>query len=200
MMKKRGIYIASGGVAMVVVSFAVAMSIVNETGSLDGEFSLPDILEGMFDQVSEKTQISPGESVSFPFDASEDTEMLLWGIQILDYQSGDSISISISNIYGDDFGKFSSSQPAVFETMQVEKADTYSFNVENTGPRSITTVMMFTKNPEDSDKFSDPNSPLSKTLMPLAVSGILLFVGIAIIVVGVVILVIDYRKKQSEFV
>ena len=109
MMKKRGIYIAAGGVAMVVVSFAVAMSIVNETGSLDGEFSLPDILEGMFDQVSEKTQISPGESVSFLFDASEDTEMLLWGIQILDYQSGDSISISISNIYGDDFGKFSSS-------------------------------------------------------------------------------------------
>lgn len=200
MMKKRGIYIAAGGVAMVVVSFAVAMSIVNETGSLDGEFSLPDILEGMFDQVSEKTQISSGESVSFPFDASEDTKMLLWGIQILDYQSGDSISISISNIYGDDFGEFSSNQPAVFETMQVEKADTYSFNVENTGPRSITTVMMFTKNPEDSDKFSDPNSPLSKTLMPLAVSGILLFVGIVIIVVGVIILIIDYRKKQSEFV
>jgi hypothetical protein len=200
MIKKRGIYIACGGVAMVVASFAVAMSIVSETGSLDGEFSLPDILEGMFDQVSERASINPGESVSFSFDALEDTKMLLWGIQILDYQSGDSISVSISNIYGDDFGKFSSNQPAMFETMQVEKTDTYSFNVENTGSRSITTVMMFAKNPEDSDKFSDPNSPLSKTLVPLAISGILLFVGIVIIVVGVVILIIDYRKKQSEFV
>jgi hypothetical protein len=59
---------------------------------------------------------------------------------------------------------------------------------------------MFTKNPEDSDKFSDPNSPLSKTLIPLAISGILLIVGIVIIIAGVVILIIDYRKKESEFV
>jgi hypothetical protein len=185
---------------MIIVSFVVATSIVSETDSLDGGFSLPDILEGMFDQVSEKTQIGPGESASFSFDASEDTKMLLWGIQILNYQSGDSISVSISNIYGDDFGKFSSNQPAVFETMSVEKTDTYHFNVENTGTRTITAVMMFTKNPEDSDKFSDPNSPLSKTLIPLAISGILLIVGIVIIIAGVVILIIDYRKKESEFV
>jgi hypothetical protein len=200
MIKKRGIYISAGGVAMVIISFAVAMSIVSEAGSLEGEFSLPDILEGMFDQVSEKIQISPGESASFSFDVSEDTKTLLWGTQILDYQSGDSISISISNIYGDDFGKFSSNQPALFETMQVEKTDSYNFNVENTGSRSITTVMMFTKNPDDSTKFSDPNSPLSRTLVPLAVSGILLFIGIAVIVAGVIILIIDYKKKQSEFV
>jgi hypothetical protein len=36
--------------------------------------------------------------------------------------------------------------------------------------------------------------------VPLAVSGILLFVGIAVLVVGLVILVIDYRKKQSGMV
>jgi hypothetical protein len=82
----------------------------------------------------------------------------------------------------------------------VEKTDSYNFNVENTGARSITTVMMFTKNPENSAKFSDPDSPLSKTLVPLAISGIFLFVGIVVILVGVVILIIDYRKKQSEFV
>lgn len=201
MMKKRGIYIAAGGVVMMVASFAVAMSIIDETGSLDGGFSLPDILEGMFDQVSEKTQINPGESVSFTFDASTGTTMLLWGIQVLDYQSGDEVSVSISNIYGDDFGSFSSDQPALFETMKIEKSDIYSFNVENKGARQITAVMMFTTNPEDSEKFSDPNSPLSKTLVPLAVSGIMLVVGILVVIIGVIIIIIDYRKKRySEFI
>ncbi len=201
MMKKRGIYVTAGGIAMVVISFAVAMSIIDETGSLEGEFSLPDILEGMFDKVSEKTQINPGESMSFTFDASIGTTMLFWGIQVLDYQSGDEISISVSNIYGDDLGSFSSNQPALFETMRIEKSDTYNFNVENNGARQITAVMMFTENPEDSEKFSDPSSPLSKTLVPLAVSGILLVVGILVVIVGVVIIIIDYRKKRySEFI
>ncbi|MGQ0772181.1 MAG: hypothetical protein ACT4NT_05360 [Nitrososphaerota archaeon] len=201
MMKKRGIYVTAGGMIMMIASFAVAMSIIDETGSLEGEFSLPDILEGMFDQVSEKTQINPGESASFTFDASTDTTMLFWGIQILDYQSGDEVSVSISNIYGDDLGIFISDQPALFETMKIDKSDIYNFNVENKGTRQITAVMMFTKNPENSEKFSDPNSPLSKTLVPLAISGILLVVGILVVIVGVIIIIIDYRKKRySEFI
>ncbi len=200
MIRKRGIYVIAGGAAMLAVSFAVVSSIIAETGSLEGEFSLADILEEMFDEVSDRTQIGPGMTASFSFDASTDTAMFLWGIQILDYQSQDAVDISISNIYGDDFGKFSSDQPALFETMKVEKSDIYNFNVENKGTRPITVVMMFVKNPDDSEKFTDPNSPLSKTLMPLAVSGILLFVGIAVVVIGIIILIIDYRKKQSGFV
>ncbi len=200
MMRKRGIYVVAGGTAMLAVSIAVMTSIISQTGSLDEGFSLPDILEGMFDEVSEKMQIGPGETASFPFDASTDTTMILWGVQILDYQSDDAIEISISNIYGDDFGKFSSDQPALFKTMVVEKGDIYSFNVENKGARPITAVMMFVKNPDDSEKFTDPNSPLSKTLVPLAVSGIFLFVGIAVVIIGLVILIMDYRKKQSGWV
>jgi hypothetical protein len=199
-MRKRGIYVIAGGAAMLVVSLAVAASIITETGSLEGEFSLPDVLEGMFDEVTDRTQISPGQMASFSFDASTGTTMLLWGIQILDYQGGDAVEISISNIYGDNFGKFSSKQPALFETMVVEKGDIYSFNIENKGARPITVVMMFTKNPDESERFSDPNSPLSRTLVPLAVSGMLLIIGIIIIIAGVVILIIDYRKKQSEFI
>ena len=200
MLRKRGIYIAAGGVAMLVMSLAVMTSIIGHTGSLEEGFSLPEILEGMFDEVSERTQISPGQTESFSFDASTGITMMLWGIQILDYQSDDSVDVSISNIYGDDFGKFSSNQPALFETMNVEKSEIYSFNVKNTGSRPITVVMMFVKNPDESEKFSDPNSPLSKTLMPLAVSGVLLFVGVVVVIVGVVILIIDYRKKQSGLV
>lgn len=198
-MKKRGIYIAVGGIVMIVVSFAVATSIINESGATSDDFSLPDILEGMFDEVSERTRIDDGGSASFSFDASVDTTSLLWGLQILDYQSGDAVDVTISNIYGDDFGTFSSNQPIIFETMRVEKSDIYNFNVENKGTREITIVMMFTKNPDESERLSDPNSPLSKMLVPLAISGILLFVGIAVIVIGVIITIVDYRKKQSEF-
>jgi hypothetical protein len=199
-MKKRGVYIAGGGVAMMIISFAVATSIISDSGVMSGQFSLPDLLQGMFDQVSDRAQIEAGGSFSFSFDASMGTEVLLWGIQILDYESGDVADITISNIYGDEFGKFRLNQPAMFETMRIEKSDIYNFNVENKGTRQITTVMMFIKNPEESERLVDPNSPLSKTLVPLAISGIMLFVGIAVVVAGVIIVIIDYRKKQSELI
>jgi hypothetical protein len=197
-MQKRGIYVSLGGVALLVISFAIAMSLVSNTGFPDSEFALSEIMEGMFDEVSERTQIEPGQTGAFSFDASSDTDSLFWGIQIMDYQSQDSVSISISNIYGDDLGTFTSDQPALFETMKIAQPDIYSFNVKNTGQRPINVIMMFTKNPETSEKFSDPNSPLAKTLVPLAMSGIFLLIGIIIIIVGVVIIIIDYRKKQNS--
>lgn len=199
-MKKRGLYIAGGGGAMIIISFVVATSIIHESGTTGGQFSLPDLLQGMFDEVSDEVYIRPGESFSFSFDASTDTQALLWGIQILNYERGDVAEITITNIYGDEFGKFRLNQPVMFETMKIEKNDIYNFNVENTGSRQITAVMMFTKNPEESERLVDPNSPLSKTLVPLAISGIMLFVGIAVAVVGVIVLIVDYRKKQSELI
>ncbi|WP_100182437.1 hypothetical protein [Candidatus Nitrosotenuis aquarius] len=198
-MQKRGIYISVGGVSLVVISFAVAMSLVSSTGFPDSEFAISDMMEGMFDEVTDRTQIEPGETGTFSFDASSGVDSVFWGIQIMDFQSGDSVSISISNIYGDDLGTFQSDQPALFETMKIENPDIYSFHVKNTGPRPINTMMMFTKNPETSEKFSDPDSPLVKTLVPLAISGILLMIGIIVIIIGVIILVIDYRKKSSRF-
>jgi hypothetical protein len=197
-MKKRGIYVSLGGVGLVIISFAIAMSLVSNTGFPDSEFALSEIMEGMFDEVSDRTQIEPGQTGAFSFDASTGVDSVFWGIQIMDYQSKDSVSISISNIYGDDLGTFESNQPALFETMKIEQPDIYNFNVKNTGERPINVMMMFTKNPETSKKFSDPNSPLAKTLVPLAVSGIFLLIGIVIIIIGVVIIIIDYRKKQNS--
>jgi hypothetical protein len=198
LIKRRGIYIAIGGIALVVVSFGIVMSIVGEFGSLESEFSLPEFLEGMFDQVSEKTQIMPGEAASFSFDVTDSTSVL-WGMQIFEHQRGDSVVVSISNIFGDDFGTYEVDQATFFETMKIEKSDNYNFNVKNTGTRPINIVMMFTKNPDDSQAFSDPDSPISKTIVPLAVSGILFIVGIIVLVAGIVIVVFDYRKKRAEF-
>lgn len=183
---------------MVIASFVVAMSLVSNGNFTNSEFSLPEMMEGMFDKVTDTTQIEPGETGTFSFAADSDVKSLFWGVQIIDYQSNDSVSVLISNIYGDDFGEFDSKQPAFFENMNIEKPDNYNFNVKNTGQRPINVVMMFTKNPDTSDKFSNPNSPLAKKLVPLAISGILLMAGIIVIIIGIIILVIDYRKKQNS--
>lgn len=196
-MKKRGIIVCVAGVSMIVASFAIAISILQQNG-LEEDFSLPELLDGMFDETTENTMIAAGDSASFSFDATAGTTQILWGLQILDYQSNDAVAVSISNIYGDDFGSFASNQPAFFETMDIEKSDILNFMVENKGQRTITVVMMFTKNPEDSDKLADPNSPLNRMLVPLASVAFLLIIGIIVIIVGAVITIIDYKKRHSS--
>ena len=197
-MKKRGVIISLAGIAMLIISFSIAISILQSSGMSGDEFSLSDVLKDAFDQVSDKTQIQPGETSFFSFDASEGTKTLLWGLQILDSEIGDGVLISISNIYGDDFGTFTSNQPIFFETLEITKADVYNFNVKNKGTRSVTIVMMFTKNPDDSNLAIDPSSPLGKSILPLAVSGTFFIVGIITTIAGIIIIIVDYRKNRSS--
>ncbi|WKT57104.1 hypothetical protein QVH35_06495 [Candidatus Nitrosotenuis chungbukensis] len=167
-MKKRGIIVSLAGIAMLTVSFSIAISILESSGMTGDEFLLPDVLKDAFDQVSEKTQIQPGDTAYFSFDASGDARMLMWGFQVIDPQMDESLAISISNIYGDDFGKFTTSQPVFFETLEITRSDVYNFNVENKGGNPVTLVMMFAENPDDSESVINPNSPLGKSLLPLA--------------------------------
>ena len=69
----------------------------------------------------------------------------------------------------------------------------------STGTKPINVVMMFTKNPDKSERFSNPDSPLTKKLLPLALSGVLLMAGIIAVIAGVIILVIDRKKQNSRF-
>ncbi len=197
-MKKRGMIVSLAGVAMLIISFSIAISVLQSSGMSDGEFLLPDVLKDVFDQVSDKTQIQPGETTFFSFDASDGTKTLLWGIQVMDPQMGGDISISISNIYGDDFGKFKSNQPVFFETLDITKPDVYNFNVENKGDKPVTIVMMFTKNPDDSKSVINPNSQFGKFLLPLAASGTFFIAGIVTTMVGIIIIIVDYRKNRSS--
>lgn len=198
-MYKKGLYITIGGISTIIISFAFAISLVTDIQSENSEFIMSDIFPKMFDEVSEKTTIEPGETKIFSFDPSNETNSIFWGIQIIDYKFNDALSILITNIYGDNLGQFKSDQQTLFETIKVDNAEVYNFNVQNTGTRTINVVMMFTKNPESSEKFSNPDSPLVKTLVPLAVSGIALIIGVLTTIVGIIILIIDYRKKTSRF-
>ena len=72
-----------------------------------------------------------------------------------------------------------------------------NFEIQNIGSRGITIVTMFSENPENSDVFSNSNSPLNEMIFPLMVSGMLLIFGIITLLLGIVILLVDLKNYQS---
>ena len=159
---------------------------------------IPSIFEGMFDQVSDKITILPGESSYYSYGTKSSNIPLLWGSQITDYQKGDKLSISISNIYGDNYGNFPQDNSILFEMLEIKKPDILNFEIKNDGSRVVNLVLMISEDPDNSDAFSNPNSPLKNTILPLVVSGVLLIFGIIILLVGVVLYLIDWKNIQNN--
>ncbi|MBI3842348.1 MAG: hypothetical protein HY295_04290 [Thaumarchaeota archaeon] len=197
-MIKRGYLILIIGAVLIGSSFVIAFSILPDVqSSIESGKFLPS-LESMFDSVSEKTQILPGDSYSFPYTSKTSQVGLMWGLKIMDYEQMDRISVSISNIFGDDLGKFESSDSVLIETFKIPKVDTYNFNVLNEGKRPISVIMMFTENPEHSETMANQNLPFFKNLIPLAVSGFLLIIGIIVLFVGTILSILDWRKGKNQ--
>lgn len=197
-MIRRGYLILIIGAALIASSFAVAFSVLPEVqSSIESGKFIPS-LESMFDSVSEKTQILPVDSYSFPYTTKTSQAGLMWGLKISDYQQGDRVSVSISNIFGDDLGKFKSSDSVLIETFKIPKVDTYNFNVLNEGKRPISVIIMFTENLEHSEAMAKQDSPFFKNLVPLAVSGFLLIIGIIVLFVGVLLSILDWRKGKNQ--
>ena len=198
-MKKRGPIVGFIGVVITMAAFLTILSLVPGVGpTVNGELFIPNILEGMFNEVSDEIQIYPGEINTFSYASSVSEIPLLWGLQITDYREGDTFTVSVSNIYGDAFGTFEQSGPVLFDMFVVPNSDTISFQVQNTGDRPINVMMMFVEDPDNSEALSDPNSPLMSTLIPLAISGILLIVGIIVIIAGAIITLVDWRKTKDQ--
>ena len=197
-MIRRGYLILIIGAALIASSFAVAFSVLPEVqSSIESGKFIPS-LESMFDSISEKTQILPGDSYSFPYTTKTSQTGLMWGLKITDYQQEDRVSVSISNIFGDDLGKFKSSDSVLIETFKIPKVDTYNFNVLNEGKRSISVIAMFAENPEQSGAMAKQDSPFFKNLIPLAVSGFLLIIGIIVLFVGALLSILDWRKGKNQ--
>ena len=198
-MKKRGPTVGFIGAAITMGAFLAVLSIVPGVGpTVNGELFLPNLLDGMFNEVSDEIQIYPGESNTFSYTSSVSEIPLLWGLQITDYQEGDTFVVTVSNIYGDTFGTFEQSGPVLFDMFVVPNSDTISFQVQNTGDRQINVMMMFVEDPDNSEALSNPNSPLMLTLIPLAISGILLIVGVVVIIAGAIITLLDWRKTKNQ--
>ena len=198
-MKKRGPIIGIIGLILVIGSLSVMFSVFPASYiTSSDESSIPSMFEGMFSQVSDNIQISPGESGYFSYSTESSNVPLLWGVQIIDYHDGDKLSISISNIYGDEYGVFSQDGPIIFETLEITKSDTLNFEIQNQGSRTINAVVMLSEDPDNSDALSNPNSPFMNKILPLAISGILIILGIIMLLIGVIISLVDWKNIQNN--
>ncbi|MDH3279367.1 MAG: hypothetical protein OEL84_11550 [Nitrosopumilus sp.] len=195
-MKKRGPIISIIGLILVAISLSIASSIVpNNISEINNFFDL--LFEGMFDEISNEIQILPDDSAYFSHSISS-SDVLLWGIRIIDYQPGDKLSINISNIYGDDYGVFLQNEPVLFEMLKIAQSDTVNLEVKNIGTRNVDVVAMFSEDPENSDPLSNADSSTMNVVLVLALSGFLLILGIIISVIGTIVLLIDLKNNQNN--
>ena len=194
-MNKRGPLIAIVGFTMIFVSLITAISVVPSNIHESDTLLISSLFEGIFDDVSEPFSITPGDVVYTSYSTYVSDIPLLWGIQIIDYQNGDKLSVSIENIFGDSYGTYVQSDSVLFERISVQQSDTINFEIKNTGSREIDFVIMFAEDPDNSDVFSNTDSSIMDMVVPLMVSGFLLILGIIIVLIGIIIILIDLKNS-----
>tara|TARA_B110000467_G_C18112899_1_gene363507 strand:- start:48 stop:653 length:606 start_codon:yes stop_codon:yes gene_type:complete len=197
-MNKRGTIILLVGLTMIMVSLLIAISAVPSNISESDTFLVSSLFEGMFDDVSEYYQIMPGNIIYASYSTSVSDVPLLWGTQIIDYQYGDGLSISVSNIFGDSYGEFIQDDSILFNMISIQQSDTLDFQIKNIGTRTIDVVVMFSEDPENSNAISNPNSSMMDMVSSLMISGFLIILGIIITIVGIIITIIDLKNKLEN--
>ena len=197
-MNKRGPLISFAGSFLIMISFVVAVSAVPADVPNSESLLISSLFEGMFDDVSEPFQIMPGNMVYTSFSTFISDVPVLWGIQILDYQNGDKLSITISNIFGDSYGEYVQSDSVYFETIFVEQSDTLNFEIENIGTGTVDVIIMFSEDPENSDGISNTNSSMMDMVLPLMISGFLIIIGTIILIIGIIFTIFDLKNKLEN--
>ena len=197
-MNKRGLIITIVGLVLVGVSLTVASSAIPSNVTGPNDLSMVAMFDGMFDEVTDELQIMPGEIAYVSYGTSSYSSPLLWGIQLTEYETGDMLSITISNIFGDNYGEYFQSEPILFEMMETVESDTINFEIKNIGQNSVYVIVMFSEDPENSDALSNPNSPLMNMVLPLLISGFLLILGIIISIIGVIIILVDLKNNLDN--
>ena len=186
------------GAALLLVAFLVSYSIMERAGTgLAGNSFLPSP-ENMFDKVSEKVELQPGESYSFSHTTSVSQVPLMWGLYVTDYRQGDSASVRITDMMGDNMGSYNETDPILIKSFTIPKVDTYSFKVRNTGSLPMNVEMLFTEDPAKSRALTDPNSPFNRNIVPLAAAGFMLIIGIIVMIGGTILAVMDWRKSRNQ--
>ena len=66
------------------------------------------------------------------------------------------------------------------------------------GEGDVTIITMFSEDPENSESFTNPDSPVMSMVVPLMVSGILLILGIIITIIGVIVLLVDLKNNYDN--
>ena len=197
-MKKRGLFIMVVGLMLIGISLSIATSIIPSTITGPNDLSMAAMFEEMFDEITTEIQIMPGEFAYVSYDASIYNAPLLWGIQLTEYETGDKLSIKISNVFGDSYGEYVQSEPILFEMLEIVESDTLNFEIKNIGQNTVHVIVMFSEDPENSDALSNPNSPLMNMVLPLLISGFLLILGIIISIIGTIIILVDLKNNLDN--
>ena len=114
---------------------------------------------------------------------------------------GEGAGRPLPNICGDNFGKYEQNEPVAFEIFKIPKSDIYNFMVTNTEKRPLSVVMMFSEDPNNSQAMTNPNSPFMKTLLPLAISGIMVISGVVALGAGVILTIVDWKRgPKSKYI
>ena len=198
-MQKRGLIICMAGLVMILISFGIAQSLL-PTGNptMSSELLVPTLLEGMFDQITEEVVIFPTDSHVFSFSTTTFDVPLLWGSQITDFQNGDRLSIMVSDSIGKNYGIYQQNGPITFELFMISDNEIYNFEIQNNGDRPVSVIMMFSEDPDNSPSMTDPNSALMNTIFPLAISGILIMLGLVLVTIGIALSIYDWRKVSNR--
>jgi hypothetical protein len=197
-MNKRGLIITIVGLVLIGISLTIASSAIPSDVTGPNDLSMAAMFDGMFDEVTDELQIVPGESAYVSFGTSSYSSPLLWGIQLIEYETGDVLSITISNIFGDSYGEYVQSEPILFEMIETVESDTINFEIKNIGQNTVHVIVMFSEDPENSDALSNPNSPLMNMVLPLLISGLLLILGIIISIIGTIIILVDLKNNLDN--
>ena len=197
-MNKRGPVITFVGFSMISISLLIAISAVPSNISESDTFLVSSLFEGMFDDVSEPFQIVPGNVIYTSYSTYLSDVSLLWGIQIIDYQYEDRLSINVSNIFDDSYGEFIQDDSIFFNTLLIEQSDSLNFEIKNIGTRTVDVIVMFSEDPENSNGISNPNSSMMDMVLPLMISGFLIILGIIITLIGVIIMMFDLKNKLEN--
>jgi hypothetical protein len=73
-----------------------------------------------------------------------------------------------------------------------------NFEIKNLGPRNVAILIMFSEDPENSNVFSNSNSSAMKMIYPLAISGVMILLGIIVSIIGIFVFLIDLKNYQNN--
>ena len=178
------------------ISFFIADSIIVSDFSGPVGFDMDSVFESMFDEITGDIILAPGSTETISYMVKSDGSPLLLAVMISDYAQEDILSIKVSDTYGNIYGEFVQSEEMRFEIVEPAREGTLDVLVTNSGDNYVAIIVMFSEDPENSTMYTDPNSPLNSLIIPLAITGILLFVGFLVLVVGVVMFIVDMRRQR----
>ncbi|ABK78020.1 hypothetical protein CENSYa_1397 [Cenarchaeum symbiosum A] len=196
-MRKRGPVVMLAGAVVAAASLATVLYFIPDAGPIvNNQLPVDDLLEGIFTEVSGEVLLYPGEANTFSHTPSDPGVTVMWGLQVPEHRSGDVFTVSVI-AGGEELGSHRISGPVHFSVLAPDTGAA-DFHVENTGGRPAAVVMMFVDDPENSEALNNPDSPLLTVLLPLAVAGTLLMIGIISAASGGIITLVDWNRSRSQ--